>query len=491
MKLTIGSVRYPFIVLASILSLAAQSPKEAPCPAVNPGVDFLTNFNIPCYVTPLATGNGLNNSGDSNAVYDSIFYVVTPGYELVLLGTYPNGRFLSTTVYDQHLAITSSVIDQNIAPLNSGMMNPFGIGAVYQPGQQFGITIGFGSPLTPTPSPGCSASDTTIDTNFLDASQIHSGLSWNSYPGISTYGLPVHISGPNASGLLMVRKYIDISKTGPESVIVRSTATGCAIPASQAISMNILNLSRALSSPLLDQAQIAAHQQFSNTIEPLLCYAPDPNNVKQWFRSVDYVPLANLGASLDLNITPANLTMLMAGQNFIRLRFPAPTTPKIPCASGGCSLTGNENLRYFSISFLGQSTLDGKTTLTSVSDVALVQDPNGNVTLVVGLGAVAPSSLTAANYYNYLDLTQIPNYSTLSRIEIRHLLPNATFNCSNGRVPLFTMEYNALGGFMGQFVPTVDFPTADALSVPPPPPPTRPDSCMNIPGPAQSCGPAK
>ena len=98
--------------------------------------------------------------------------------------------------------------------------------------------------------------------------------------------------------------------------------------------------------------------------------------------------------------------------------------------------------------------------------------------MLIGLGAQPPSFVTPANYYTYVDLTQIPNYTSLTRIEIRHLLPSGAFSCSNANVPLFTMEYNNKGGFMGQYVPTFDFPTPAALSAPAPPPPTRSNTCL-------------
>jgi hypothetical protein len=480
---------HPTLLVLTVLSSAVLA-HSATCLTINPRADFVANFNKPCYALPLTSGNGLNLSGDANATYDELFYTVTPGYELVILGTFPNGRFMSATVYDEHIAITSSMLDQKILPLNSTMINPFAIGAVYHPNQQFGLTVGFGGTVTATPSPGCNASDTTIDQNFLDASQIHSGLTWTGYPNLPP-NFPAHQTGPNSAGIFLIRKYLDIANTPPEVVIVRSTVTGCAISAQQAVQMNIVKFNQTLSSTMLNQQQIAAHQEFSNQIEPLLCYQPDPNNGKQWFRSVDYIPLANMGASLDINLTAANLQPLLGGQNFIRMRFPAPTTPNTPCAAGGCSLTGNEDLRYYSVSFLGPSTPFGKPTLTSLNGSAFVQDPDGNVTLVVGLGAVPPSTVTAANYYNYFDFTTVTNYASVSRIEIRHLLPNVMFSCSNANVPHFTMEYNPMGGFMGPFVATVDFPTGSSLTVPPPPPATRPNSCLLTPPPPQACGHSK
>ena len=486
-----------FLCISTSCAFAAEGGKLPPslCPPINPNADFLTNFNTPCYALPLYSGNGANQSGDANAIYDNMYYAVNSNYELVLIGTYPNARFLSATVYDSHMAITSSVIDQNILPLNSSMANPFLVGAAYAPNQQYGITIGMGGSLTATPSPGCSASDTTIDQNFLDASQIHQGLTWNNDPAVflPPYNFPVqHQTGANSSGILMVRKYLALAGSSyPEAVIVRSVATGCAIPQQKAVALHILFPPESPGWSMLSQQQITYHQDYSNGVENLECYRADPNNVKQWFRAVDYVPLANLGTSLDVNLTATDLAPLENGSEFIRLRFPAPTTPNTPCASG-CSLTGNENLRYYSVSFLGASNGYGKVTLTSVADNAFLQDPNGNVTLLinVGAGVQQPAIATTANYYNYLDLTTIPNYTTLSRIELRNILPNATFGCSIANIPIATMEYNSVGGFMGQYVPTIDFPTGAQLPAPALPPPTRQNTCANVPGLPVACGPA-
>jgi hypothetical protein len=475
-----------------------KAAAQPPCNTVNPQADFMTNFNTPCFALPLNSSNGLSASGDANAIYDSIQFLVTPGYELILVGTFPNSRFLGATVYDEHLAITSTMNDYSILPLNSTMVNPFLTGVQYQPNQQYGITVGFGTPMTTTPTAGCSTSDTTIDSNFLDASQIHAGLTWNGYSGIGSppYNFPSHISGANAAGLLLVRKYVNPFGSQVESVIVRKTSNGCAVPVNQMKGV-VLFPAQGLTWTSFDQSQISYHQKFSNGIEQLQCYQPDPNAAKQWFRSVDYVPIATLGAALDADLTTTNLTPLFSGQNFIRLRFPVPTTPNIPCAPGtSCSLTGNEDLRYYSISFMGGSKGYGLVTLASLDDTSFVPDPDGNVTLLVnlGTGVTPPSFVTTANYYNYFDLTQVPNYTNVSRIELRTMLPNGAFNCSAANVPLFTMEYFNInhtqpGGFMGQFVPTIDFPTASSLTNPPIEPPARTNTCSYVPGPPSPCGP--
>jgi hypothetical protein len=480
-----------FAVAAGLISapsdLRAQSQlKLDPCKGVtiDPANDFVQNFNNSCYALTLKSGQGNHEAGDPDATYDQVYYQVMPGYSLVVLGTFPNARFLSATVYDDHLAITSLMIDNAILPLSSGMTNPFEIGAVYQPGSTYGLTVSFGGQVG-TVAPGCSTSDTTIDQNVLDASQIHSGLTWLGYPDLPA-GFPVHETGANDAGLITIRKYVDISNSPAEVVIVRQLSNGCAITAKDAVNQNIVSVTQGDNSSWLHQSQIAAHQEFATSIEPDLCYPSDPQNSLRFFRSADYVPIANTGSNVDGNVSSSVMHDLLLGKTYIRVRFVMPTIPNIPCTTGQCSLTGNEDLRYMSLAFEGRHESSGDLTLGAVDDSSFITDASGNVTLIVSLGGKQPANVTAANGYTYFDLTHNLNYSSLSRLELRNLLPNASFDCSGANIPFFTMEYNPEGGFMGAYAPTVDFPTADEIPVIPVPP-ARTDSCSAVPPPPVNC----
>ena len=450
---------------------------------IDPSKDFVQNFNNSCYGLTLQTGSGNHQAGDPNAAYDQVYYQVTPGYSLVVLGPFPNARFLSATVYDDHLAVTSRLLDYQIMPLSTGMINPFEAGAVYQPGSTYGLTVSFGGQVASV-APGCSTSDTTIDQNFLDASQIHQGLTWLGYPNLPA-NFPVHETGANAAGLITIRRYLDISNAQSAVVIVRQLSNGCAITAHDAVKQNIVSVNQKPSSSWLHQSQIKAHQQFAEQIEPKLCYPSDPQNSARFFRSQDYIPIDNAGANVDANVS-ASLSELLSGNTYIRIRFVLPTVPTIPCTSGPCSLTGGEDLRYVSLAFQGRHDLYGDLTLGAIDDNSFVVDANRNVTLIVSLGGKQPSTATAANGYTYYDLSKNLNYPTLSRLEMRNLIPNAAFDCSGFSVPFFTMEYNPVGGFMGAYVPTVDFPTASEIPATPVPP-VRSDTCLAVPPPPVNC----
>jgi len=463
------------LTVAALKASPAVAASCNPLPPINPNGTFFSNFLNACYAIPLVSGMGSSSFGDANAEYDQFYYMVNPAYELIVFGTFPNARFLSATVYDTHTAITSQMLDQQFMPLTSSMVNPFAVGAQFVPNQQYAFRISFGGGLPVQERPGCGTS--TFNLNALDASMIHSGLTWTGYPGLPP-NFPAHITGPNSGGSFLIRRYVDISHPPVESVILRDLATGCAVPAAQALSMKIIQRYSPEPSPLYDLAQVTAHVYFSQTIKPLQCYPHDPHNSVIWYRSRDFVQIDNgESAGVIAQLSPTQLAPVLAGTNFIRIQFKAPSYPNTPCSTGNCSITGNEDLRYYSLSFQQMSA-----TVTSVSDSDMIEDPNGFITIIASMGAVPPPYVTAANYYTYLDLTKFENYQTINALMFRNFLNNANFICSGYNVPYHTTEYNPGGGFMGNYVPTVDFPTGADIPTTPIPH-LRPDSCSYVPQP--------
>ncbi len=459
----------PWVLMAGSLIYPLHTMQaQAPAPGnvcsnltIDPNKDFLGNFNNGCFAMPLGNSQGNYKGGDLNSKYDLVYYKVTPGYELVLTGTYPNARFFSITAYDEHAAIVSTINDIQIPPLNGSMYNPFLSSAPYQ-AQQYGVTIGFGGGVPVNVAPGCSTSDTTIDQTFLDASQIHQGLTWLGYPDLPE-GFPAHQTGANSAGSLIVRSYVDISAESPPVLIVRQLSNGCAVLLNQI--SNIVT-DQTIGQTWQNSAQVKAHNEFSYGIEPVLCFQADPQSKVTWTRQSDYIAGENSGASLlFFNMTPALVQSIITGGEFIRMQFQMPTIPNTPCNGGGCELTGLEQLRYRSISFENATA----TTMASIKDSGMVQDENGNVTLIIGMGTAPPPQVNPHNKYTYVNLAQVPNYSSVAVVALRDILPNATFDCSTFNVPFYTAEYNPEGGYMGNYVPSVDFPTASEIPTTPVP----------------------
>ena len=471
-------------LIPTVLALGGSRAVAAYCdplPPINPNGTFISNFANACYAIPFTAGSGTSSFGDANAEYETFYYVVNPAYELIVLGTFPNARFLSATVYDTHTAITNQMLDQQFVPLTNSMTNPFVVGAQFVPNQQYAFRISLGGGLPVQERPGCSTAK--FNLNFLDASMIHSGLTWTGYSGLPP-GFPAHITGPNTGGQFLIRRYVDISHPPVDQVILRDLSTGCAVPAAQALSMKIIQPVSPKPSPLFDLDQVSDHVYFSQTIKAMQCYPADPHNSVRWYRPRDFIQIDNGGsAGLAASFTSTQLAPVLAGTSFIRIEFKAPAYPNTPCSTGSCSLTGNEDLRYYSMSFQQSST-----TITSIKDSDMVQDPNGNITIIASMGAIPPPQVTAANYYTYIDLTKFQNYQNIGVLLLRNFLNNPNFMCSAFNGPYHTMEYNSGGGFMGQYVPTVDFPTAAKIPITPVPP-TRPDSCTYVPPPPTDCPP--
>jgi hypothetical protein len=436
-----------------------------------PTGDFFSNFNNPCYTIPFSAGHGSGGEeGDLNATYFKAFFKVNPKYQLIILGAFPNARYFSVAVYDAHSAYSQSILDTSITPLTSQYINPYLPGATFISGQLFAVPINFGG--TPgTLETGCMMNGYNVGVNGLDGTQRHAGMDWNSDTGVfQTYpGFEYHVvdtpqhTNPNTAGGLLVRAYLDISNvnynTSPH-IIVRDVASGCAYPAAYALStLQIVTNNSSTGNSWLDNAQVQGHTLYENSYLPKLCFANNSQDSVQWLRRPEYVPGASPDSSYTVATVPAGTPAnLAAAGEVMRIRFQMPSTPPTPCTKG-CSRSGNEQLRYLSLSFIGPAGV----TYASVADNAFTQDSKGNVTLIVGTGATIPSWITPANGYTFLDLTPISGFQNLNLLDLRNILPAATFNCGGQELPYRTGEYTPAGGLMGAYLPVVDYPVAATL----------------------------
>jgi hypothetical protein len=436
-----------------------------------PTGDFFSNFDNDCYTIRLGTGVGNSKYGDLNAVYYQLYYKVNPQYQLILIGTFPNTRYFSVSLNDSHSALSESLLDQNIAPLTSQYVNPYQPGVPYVDGQQYAVPITFGG--TPgTLEPGCMMTAYNVVPNGMDATRRHPGMDWNNDSGfLQQYpDIPAHVvdtpqhTNPNTAGVLMIRAYVDDTPssyaTNPH-VIVRDTASGCAYPAAYALdTLQIVAQSASVGSAWMDGQQHQAHKKYETSYLPKLCDAPiaSPDLIR-WTRQPEYVPATNPNASYLTAQLPANLpaTLAAAGE-VLRVRVRIPTTPPTPCTDG-CSRTGDEQMRYMSLSLVEPS---GET-LASLADTYFAKDSSGYATLIVGTGASIPSWITAANGYTFLDLTALENYQQLALLTVRHVIPGPGFVCAGQFLPYRTSVDGPNGSFVGDYEPMVDYPAAATL----------------------------
>ena len=404
-------------------------------------------------------------------MYFQAYFKVNPQYQLILLGTFPNARYFSVTLYDAHSALATSILDTDIVPLLSQYINPFDPGNAFVSGQQYAVPINFGG--TPgTLEKGCMMNGYHVASNGLDGTQRHPGMDWNSdagffqaYPHVVDHivDTPQH-TNPNTAGVVMVRAYLDITapsyNTSPH-IIVRDVASGCAYPAAYVLStLQNVTGSATTGGTWLDSTQGSAHNFYETSYLPKLCFGSTGSpNALPWTRQPEYVAGASADAAYMVASVPAGLpaTLAAAGE-VMRIRFQVPTTPPTPCTNG-CSRSGTEQMRYMSLSFLNP----GGATIASLADTAFTKDANGNVTLIVGTGATIPSWITPANGYTYLDLTAISGYQQLNLLDLRHIIPTGGFNCAGQFVPYRTAAATPGGTLTGNYMPVVDYPIGSGL----------------------------
>jgi hypothetical protein len=435
-----------------------------------PSGDFFTNFNNPCYTVRLGSGYGAVEYGDRNATYYQLYYQVDPRYELILVGTFPNTRYYSVTLYDAHSALSQTILDTNITPLTTQFINPYQPGVAYVPGQQFAIPISFGG--TPgKQQTGCMMTGYNVSANTLDATQRHPGMDWNSDTGVwlQKPNFPDHVvdtpqhSNPNTAGVVMIRAYLDDTPseyaTNPQ-IIVRDVASGCAYPSAYVDTLGIVSSSSSGGSAWLDQVQFTAHNNYDTGYLPKLCNAPvaQPDHL-QWLRPTEYIPAQNPDAAYLTAALKANLpaTLAAAGE-VMRIRVRVPVAPPTPCTNG-CSRSGSEQMRYMSLSFIAP----GGNTLASIADKDFTTDPNGYATLIVGTGATIPAWIAPQNGYTFLDLTALEGYEQTNLLDLRHIIPAAGFNCAAQYVPYLTSVDTPSGSLSGDYTPVVDYPVAATL----------------------------
>lgn len=436
-----------------------------------PNGDFFTNFNNSCYTIGFSTGDGGNLYGDLNAQYYTMYYKADPRYQLILVSAFPNARYYSVTLYDEHNALSQTILDTNIVPLTSQYVNPFQPGVPFVSGQQFAVPITFGG-TTGTLEPGCTMNQYNVTMNNLDGSVRHPGMDWNSdagffqaFPNFDFHNVDTaRHQNPNTAGVVMVRVYVDgtpLSYATNPHIIVRDVASGCAYPAAYAqdtlgIVTNVGNKGRVW----MDQKQAADHQTYDEKYLPQLCYGPGPiQNQLQWTRVEEYVAWTNPDAAYISAPVPKGLPQTLAATGeVLRIRVRVPVTPPTPCTNG-CARTGNEQMRYMSLSFRNP---DG-TVFATLDDAAFTTDANGYATLIVGTGAAIPSWITPQNGYTYLDLTASSNYQDLSQITMRHMIPGPGFTCGGQVVPYRMSPATPAGGLMSDYQPVADYPVAALL----------------------------
>lgn len=458
------------------LDAALQCRRSVGAPP-DPTRSFLGNFLAPAYYVPIYPLDARALGGDLTATYDQACIRNWPDLELLLVGEFPRARFFSITVYDDHGALLGTVHDAELEPLRPDQANPYRAGGPADSEDVlYALRIRLGGGFVESPLAGCGLTGLDATSNVLDARDRHTAGTLYS-PAQSLFsvtsrdgtGTIVHDdSTANAGTFILVRRYLEASDAGKGAfdltrplVFVRSAATGCAL--------NLWDLvGRPQPGPTvplpasawyaydntMNATQVDAHLLHAAATTPATPDGLDPGNRLAWFAGPEYVLATNphtgyLGAAVSADGQPSTLN---ANGRVMRMRF---RLPAMPCGERVCALTGLEGLRYWGLSFINAS----RTVVASLSDLDLRPDADGYVTLILSFGTSLPAHVHAANGYSVAHLPA----TSLHQVTLRNILPSATFACALDQVPFASSEHTAAGGYMGEYVPYVDFPIAAGL----------------------------
>lgn len=468
--LVVSTLLTPTPVSQDTKQAGTATANAAPCdPTFDPSGTFLSNFARPnsCYSIPMAAGAGGGLSGDLNAVYNVAFFKRNPNYELIVVGTFPEARYMGLAAYDDHWVTRAFINDRDIVPTSARMRNPYTPGATYVAGQNYAAVVSFGGAQPATISPGCGYTGINLRSNIMTVTDRHTTPTWTGYPGLPSF-FPPHQTGLTDAGTVFVRAYLPSTLHTPTTprpiLIVRDLSTGCAVTANDALNvLQLVDVSNVdVFHPWMSADQINYHYYFQNTVVARTCYGVDPLSRVLWFRGGAYSPGENpAGSYSNAQLNSSTVSRLITDSRglFLRIRFKAPVTPNYPCL--GCTFDDSEDLRYWSLSFINVGT-----TFASFPDDKFVKDAQGYVTVVIKLNPTIgqPAQVTPENGYTYLDLSGVAGIEAFSSIALRQIRPSATYlRCAASQVPFSTTEYNDQGGWMGEYVPAIDFPMGSRL----------------------------
>jgi hypothetical protein len=476
-----GAILCGAVSAMTILSQEADAADSTSVPqAAGVTSGYLSNFLKPEYFVPWTPVNGAEFAGDLDAKYGQLAIPVAPNREILIIGEYPVARYFSLILYDQHGAIIDELQDYEIEPLRPQDQNPYRPGGpVGAEDQLYAATIRLGDQMAGEPSEGCGFGELDVYANLLDARLSHSfydrySCQTRSFEAqVGTEGV-VHDDNPeNAGAVLMIRQYLP-EAPGPDSKIdlrtplvwVRNSASGCALPLA-APGTRLDPSQWYQGSDVSDPAQIFAHIQHEKDLGRVVPEGPDPLNGVQWFGSEEYI-LRSLVEGYVAGRLPEDKKAVDLNNEgrVLQLRFRMPEMPG-PEACRACALNGGEELRYWSLSLVDTD----NDTIATLSDVNVVTGGRGYATVIVTFGTPLPDYVNETNNYTVLDLSNPGgDPPDIKQMTLRNILPSGDFQCSTSNVPPRTHEYHSAGGYMGQYLPIVNFPLANELPELPFPP---------------------
>lgn len=330
---------------------------------------------------------------DHNCSYNTFPYVVDQEMEIVIKGRYPYARYFSFEVTDQVHRFVASAVDSKLIP-DPGSTNPFLPGANWDAkNRNYTLKIRFTAPPEGSDHfvPGAG-------NNIIYAGTLPNGA-------------------PNIQGLIILRIYAASigydEKTGGVGFPI---ITYCAArqhkghrahsslekQENNLFSVGFQNTSQQNSNNQ-NQKSFNDYVYFNNNVNHSSCNRKDLNcknscdiTWRTLFPIVEAISPDHNTVYIDSNQIQRDPGRLLF------IRWKAPTFPDTYHNNG---ITGTEDMRYWSMTFITPVDIIG---LYTISDFQTIIDKKGYVNLVISFGAPRPSCVTTKNGFTWVDVSHLP-----------------------------------------------------------------------------------
>ena len=319
------------------------------------------------------SSDSLTLLGDFNASYNTFPYSALPNVEIVIKGQFPYARYLSFSVIGEADLTIATIPDRELIP-DTGSTNPFLPDADWNTkNRNYTLKIRFTAPPE-----GAEHFVPGAGNNIVYAGTLKSGL-------------------PNTRGTIGLRIYVP-------SIGYDDITGGVGFPEIMYSHMPNDRSYYMSHEPINHPTFNLPLEQKNNALQNKWYIA---SNDKQDKENCDlsWSTLSGASALIQYDYNDAYILsdeLLRDPNKLLFLRWKAPTFPDTYHNMG---ILGNEDMRYWSLSFVSPVGLLG---LYTLADFDTIIDNEGYVNLIISFGAPRPSYVTTENGYSWIDASHLP-----------------------------------------------------------------------------------
>lgn len=310
--------------------------------------------------------------GDFNASYNDFPYAVDPNVEIVIKGHFPYARYLSYSIIGKADLTIVTIPDHELIP-DPGSTNPFWPGADWNAkNRNYTLRIRFTAPPENSDHfvPGAGNNIVYAGTMPSGAPNTHGTISLRIYVPSMGYDDTGGVGFPKIM-------YFHVPKSRSYSKLVE--------PSNQTTFKHPL---KSINNYLENKGGFSSRENYHGE-----------NCDLSWST------LGRASALIQYDYNDAYIISNEVQRDSGKLLFLRWKAPTFSDTYRNIGISGNEDMRYWSMSFVSPVGLLG---LYTLADFETVLDKNGYVNLVISYGAPRPSCVTTENGFNWIDASYLP-----------------------------------------------------------------------------------